>query len=91
VHVYSNIHNKAAYNVLMSKDGAGKRVFPPDEVAVLYYLTLTRLDRLATFEKALGVLLDVAKTYYGDAEERERKVNAITDAYEAVGIRVGRS
>jgi bacillolysin len=88
VHLYSNIHNKAAYNVITAKNEAGKQAFSLEEVAILYYLTLTRLDRLATFEKALTVLLDVAKTYYGSAAEREKKTKAITKAYEEVGIEV---
>ena len=48
VHVNSNIHNKAAYNVLTACDDQGQRVFPPREVAILYYLTLTRINMLAT-------------------------------------------
>ena len=41
VHTNSNIHNKAAYNVLTAVDAKGARVFRPRDVAVLYYLTLT--------------------------------------------------
>src|SRR5579863_1788754 len=44
VHTNSNIHNKAAYNVLTAKDQAGTTIFTPQEVAILYYLTLSRLD-----------------------------------------------
>ncbi|WP_049876328.1 M4 family metallopeptidase [Sorangium cellulosum] len=86
VHYYSSIHNKAAYNVLTATDDTSKRVFSPEEVAVLYYLTLGRLDRMATFEKALAVLLNVTKTYYGNAAKRERNTTAIARAYADVGI-----
>lgn len=86
VHYWSNVPNLAAYKVLTAQDAEGKYVFSPKEVAVLYYLTLTRLDRLATFSKALAVLLDVAKTYYADPARREKKTQAITQAYAEVGI-----
>jgi bacillolysin len=57
-------------------------------VAILYYLTLTRLDKLANFAKTLQELIDVASTFYaGDAELRDKKVTAIKTAYAAVGIK----
>ncbi|MCA9695230.1 MAG: M4 family metallopeptidase, partial [Myxococcales bacterium] len=88
VHVNSNIHNKAAYNVLTARRGS-KRVFTPRDVAVLYYLCLMRLPQAATFKKALRVLLDVtAMIYSGDAEDAERRVEVVRAAYEKVGITV---
>lgn len=87
VHTNSNIHNKAAYNVLTATDAEGRRVFPAREVAVLYYLCLSRLQSLATFAQTRQALIDAASTFYaGDPEERTRKVQAIRDAYDAVGI-----
>jgi bacillolysin/neutral peptidase B len=87
VHTNSNIHNKAAYNVLTAEDRNGKRVFSPRDVAVLYYLTLIRLGMLATFSDALEALSEVAKVYYaGDTTERDKKVKLIQKAYKAVGI-----
>lgn len=87
VHTNSNIHNKAAYNVLVAKDAEGERVFPARDVAVLYYLTLVRLGSLATFSDTLETLIEVAKVYYaGDAKERDKKTKHIKKAYKSVGI-----
>lgn len=86
VHSNSNIHNKAAYLVLTATDDAGG-VFKPKDAAILYYLTLQRLDTLATFAKALQTLTRVTLTYFADETEAARKVAAITKAYETVGIR----
>lgn len=87
VHSNSNIHNKAAYNLLTATDGAEELAFSAREIAILYYLTLTRLSQLADFGKTLQVLTDVAMTYYaGDEAERDGKIQAIKDAYLGVGI-----
>jgi bacillolysin len=87
VHTNSNIHNKAAYNVLTVQDDQGECVFTPRDVAVLYYLCLIRLGSLATFVDVLGELVDVAAVYYaGDDAERQRKIAAIRNAYARVGI-----
>lgn len=86
VHTNSNIHNKAAYNILTTKDTLGHRVFPPREVAILYYLCLTRLNSLATFSKALQVLLDAAKTFYVGDPNLGNKLAHIKEAYGKVGI-----
>jgi Zn-dependent metalloprotease len=59
----------------------------PQEVAILYYLTLTRLTRLATFSDCLRVLKSVAGTYYaGDPAAMNEKRSAIEAAYGSVGI-----
>lgn len=87
VHTNSNIHNKAAYNLLTVSDGYGAHVFMPREVAVLYYLCLSRLSSLATFSSVLETLVDVASVYYaGSQEERQRKIGHIRDSYLLVGI-----
>jgi Zn-dependent metalloprotease len=90
VHTFSNIHNKAAYNLLTARTGKrGSKtplVFPPDEVAQLYYFTLQRLDRLANFEDVLETMLDVVKTVYREPRDQAAKLAAVTAAYAAVGI-----
>jgi Zn-dependent metalloprotease len=91
VHTNSNVHNKAAYNVLTaSAAGAkGKRralVFAPEDVARLYYYALQRIDRTADFEDVYFTLLQVVRTYYPDESEQTGKCAAITAAYAAVGI-----
>jgi Zn-dependent metalloprotease len=92
VHSNSNIHNKAAYNLLVAT-APGKKgkkrpplVFDPDDVARLYYYTLQRIDRTADFEDVYFMLLDVARTLFPDQAEQAAKLAAITRAYGAVGI-----
>jgi bacillolysin len=86
VHTNSNIHNKAAFNVLTATDSQGKRVFTPREAAVLFYLCLTRLEKLATFVQTRDALLSVAKTYFSGHPQLQEKLGAITKAYADVGI-----
>ena len=87
VHTNSNIHNKAAYNVLIATDAQGNRVFTAQQVAYLYYLCLTRLSPLATFDETLATLVSVAETYFGgDPPAMARKVATIREAYQDVGI-----
>ena len=89
VHTNSNIHNKAAYNVLTAADANGARVFTPFDVATYYYWTLERLNDQATFVKTLEELIDVVSSNHpDDAPTRDRMVGAITAAYGAVGIGV---
>ena len=92
VHSNSNIHNKAAYNLLTATSDGGQPVFAAREIAILYYLALTRLGELADFKKVLQVLTDVAMTFYaGDEAERDHKVQVITEAYAGVGIKLADS
>jgi bacillolysin len=85
VHFNSNIHNKAAHNLLtLTRDG--QRAFTVEDVAILTYLGMARLAPLATFPEALQAVLDVARTYFGGHPEQEAKLAAIRNAYEMVGI-----
>ena len=87
VHTNSNIHNKAAYEVLVSTDASGAPVFSVEEVSILYYLTLTRLSRMAKFSDCLRILQSVTATYFsGNPQVQVEKKQAIIDAYKAVGI-----
>jgi bacillolysin/neutral peptidase B len=87
VHTNSNIHNKAAYNVLNARDTNGP-IFTAREVALLYYVALTRLSSLAGFKDTLNELLAVASIYYvGKPTEAATKKKAIEQAYAAVGIK----
>lgn len=87
VHIYSGIHNLAAYRVLTATGSNGDYIFSPGEVATLYYLTLTRLSRFSKFSDCRRVLINVAGVYYmGDAAEQTKKQNAIATAYSSVGI-----
>lgn len=87
VHTNSNIHNKAAYNLLTAKEEDGTASLTTREVAVLYYLCLVRLPQRATFARTLRGLLDAARQYFkGDAALMGRKLRAIEAAYAKVGI-----
>jgi Zn-dependent metalloprotease len=87
VHHYSGIHNKAAYHVLTAVDAAGAEIFDPRETALLYYLTLTRLTRMSDFSDCLRVLKSVVGTLHaGDPARVQAKRQALTDAYQKVGI-----
>ncbi len=87
VHWYSNIHNLAAHNVLTSQRADGSRVFTPEEVAILYYIVLTRLTRLSDFDDARSELLAVSATVHAGNPPRVTETQqAITQAYDDVGI-----
>src|SRR6185436_15390547 len=86
IHTNSNIHNKAAYNVMTSLDAAGAFLFTPTEVATLYYLALSRLASAATFHDARENLITVAETYFPNPVDRDPRVAAIRGAYDRVGI-----
>jgi Zn-dependent metalloprotease len=85
VHINSNIHNKAAYNVLTCTDN-GARVFSPEDAAVLFYLGMARLQPLAKFTDARQAVIDVALTYYAGHPDQKKKLDALQDAYADVGI-----
>jgi Zn-dependent metalloprotease len=86
VHTNSNIHNKAAFNVLTAVGADGRPLFSPYQAARLFYLTLQQLSRLATFSDARLEMLDVAASMTGDTAELDERVAGIKAAYTAVGI-----
>ncbi|HEX6687708.1 MAG TPA: M4 family metallopeptidase [Solirubrobacterales bacterium] len=87
VHTNSNIHNKAAYNVLTSTEADGSRTFTPLEAAYLFYIGLTRLGKLSKFSDSLTAVKDVAGSLWrGDPATRAAKEAAIVAAYAKVGI-----
>jgi bacillolysin/neutral peptidase B len=84
VHHNSNIHNRAAYNLLAAKDDNGP-ILTPDEVGLLYYLALLRLSPLSNFRDALQALMQATATLY-KFRGAERRLTAIRQAYADVGI-----
>lgn len=83
VHFNSSIPSKAAHNLLtIQKDG--ERMLTVEDVALLTYLGMARLPSLATFSQALQAIIDVAQTYFGG--QAEKKIDAIREAYQLVGI-----
>lgn len=86
VHTNSGIHNKAAYNLITATDPAGNFVFSPNEIAILYYLTLARLSRMSGFSDCLRVLKSVISSYFAGDSLLPQKWQAAVEAYERVGI-----
>ncbi len=61
----------------------------PDEVAAVFYLALTqRLSRTSQFADSRRAVITSARTLFRKlpADEQERKITAIEDAFDAVGI-----
>ena len=85
MHFNSNIHNKAVHNLLTLKRN-GARVLTVVEVAVLTYVGMARLSRLATFRDARQSVLDVAQTLFGGDPNKQDKLDTIRQAYDLVGI-----
>jgi bacillolysin len=86
VHKNSNIHNKAAYRLLTTKDRSGAAAFPPEELALLFYLATTRLAQTAGFADMRDALEDVVTTRYANAVQQQQRVADVRDAYKQVGI-----
>ena len=86
VHTNSNIHNKAAYNVMTSVDAAGAFLFTPSDAAMHYYLTLSRLGSAAKFHDARETLITVVESFYPNPVDRDPRVAAVRSAYDRVGI-----
>ena len=87
VHYYSGIHNLAAHGVLTATDVLGNSIIAPNEAAILYYLTLTKLTARADFSDCRQTLLNVAGSYFSNNPlTRGVRLQAIIDAYDGVGI-----
>lgn len=87
VHINSGIHNHAAFLVITAKDDAGRHLFDARTAAALFYLALTvHLSRQSDFDHARLAAVLAAQTLLRNDPERERKINAVKDAYASVGI-----
>ena len=86
VHIYSGIHNKAVHGLLTALDTNGNPIIPTGEAALLLYLTLTRLTPTSNFSDARRTLLTIAGVYYANHADRDRRIDVIENAYNAVGI-----
>jgi bacillolysin/neutral peptidase B len=86
VHTNSGIHNKAAYNLLTAKKG-DKYVLDPTTVAKLFYLTLTeQLSRTSGFSDSRRGVELVARSLFRNDPDKKGKMEAISKAFEDVGI-----
>jgi len=89
VHTNSGIHNKAAYNILTALDSAKKLIFTAQEVAALFYITLTQqLSRTSQFSDSRRGALAAGRTLFRalPAEQLKQKLDAIAAGFDAVGI-----
>ncbi|MEW8026921.1 MAG: M4 family metallopeptidase [Candidatus Thiodiazotropha sp.] len=87
VHVNSGIHNKAAHLILTAKNDSGVSEFDPVTVARLFYLTLSQdLSRTSKFTDSRRGMEKWTKTLFRDNPDLPRKLQAVSKAYEDVGI-----
>jgi Zn-dependent metalloprotease len=86
VHIYSGIHNKAIYSLLTATDPDGTLTFPTRELALLLYLTLTRLTPISDFGDSRRTLESVARIFYANHHQLSDRLDAIAKAFNAVGI-----
>jgi bacillolysin/neutral peptidase B len=93
VHSNSGIHNKAAFNLITSRDGAGgARLFSPREAAALFYIALTQyLSRTSGFSDSRRGVELAARTLFRDDDPptQARKLKAVAAAFDNVGITDG--
>jgi Zn-dependent metalloprotease len=90
VHSNSGIHNKAAFNLIASRDGVGgTRLFSPRDAAALFYIALTQyLSRTSGFSDSRRGVELAARTLFrqDDPPTQARKLAAVAAAFDDVGI-----
>jgi len=90
VHINSGIHNKCAFLMLTAKDSRGAFVLTPQQVAAVFYVSLTQhLSRTSQFSDSRRGALLSARTLFRALPQAEQKakIDAISKAFGAVGIR----
>ena len=88
VHTNSGIHNKAAYNILVTKK-SGQFLFSPRDVVILFHLALTQfLSRTSQFSDSRGAVIQAARTFFRTqtAAQQSARIKAIEKAFTDVGI-----
>jgi Zn-dependent metalloprotease len=89
VHTNSGIHNKAAFNILTAVGGAGNLLLSPQEVAAVFYLSLTQqLSRTSQFADSRRGALVSARTLFRNLPQSQQddKIKAIEKGFSTVGI-----
>ncbi|GAA6623301.1 M4 family metallopeptidase [Scytonema sp. NUACC26] len=95
VHDNSGIHNKAAYNLLISQNDRGKYLLDATSAAKLFYQALSELSNTSTFSDSRHALEQSAKTFLRKARKIsnsveigrwENIVGRISEAFDNVGI-----
>jgi Zn-dependent metalloprotease len=88
VHTNSAIHNKAAHNLMAVADADGE-VFSAQDLAAIFYLAVTQhLSRTSRFSDSRRAVENAALSLFRalPQEQIERRLNAIREAFDAVGI-----
>lgn len=86
IHINSGIHNKAAFNIMNSKDAQGRYLFNPTVLAQIFYHALLVLGSSAVFSNSRRTIELQAQTILRNDPLRELKLSAIRDGFNAVGI-----
>jgi Zn-dependent metalloprotease len=89
VHINSGIHNFAAYNIITADDGAGGRLFKPEESAAMFYLALTQqLSRQSRFSDSRRSVLLAARSLFRSLPQAaiDQRVRAIEAGFDAAEI-----
>ncbi|MDJ0736572.1 MAG: M4 family metallopeptidase [Nostocaceae cyanobacterium] len=89
IHHNSGIHNKAAYNLLTSKDTQGNYLFDATSAAQLFYRALIGLPKKSGFIDSRRAIQEAAKTLFRKeaTELKNQKLQAIANAFKRVGIK----
>lgn len=88
VHTNSGIHNFAAYNVMVAK-AAKKYVFKPEEVAAIFYITVSQhLSRQSSFADSRRGCVIAAQSLFRKLPpaQLKKRVKAIEAAFSKAGI-----
>jgi Zn-dependent metalloprotease len=86
VHSNNGIHNKAAYNLLTSRNERGEYLFSMDSAAFLFYCSLYELRESSTFADSRIALTIAAGKCFPERAEYTQVVSAIEKAFDLVGI-----
>lgn len=86
VHINSGIHNKAAYNLIMSKDTNGAYLFTIEDCARIFYLGLIQLSNSSGFSDSYKSILNAANSLFKHDTKKDIKIKAIKSSFESVGI-----
>lgn len=86
VHTNNGIHNKAAYNLLISRDSKGKYLFDANSAGYLFYSALRKFSPRSKFIDSKRNLITEATKCFSNVNKHIAVIDAINNAFNAVGI-----
>ena len=86
IHINCGIHNKAAFNIMNSRDPQGQYLFTPAVLAQIFYHALIALGPTAAFSDSRRVVDLQARTILRGDPRLSLKLNAIASGFSSVGI-----